>query len=102
MLAEELAARVRVGCPLSTLRAEAAGLLQLRIRLSENQPALLLVFMDSLVLLDILRSGGRQASIPGLMISSISMSSSGFFPLLTVLRQWPQVPVRLVKVKSHT
>ncbi len=49
---EEMA--VRFGGPLSTLRAEAAGLLQLLICLSENhQQAPLLVFMDtgSLVLI---------------------------------------------------
>ncbi len=46
---------VRVGGPLSTMRANAAGLLQLLTCLSEKQQALLLVFIDSLVLLDILQ-----------------------------------------------
>ncbi len=56
--AEELV--VRVGGPLFTLRAEAAGLLQLLIRLGENQQDLLLVFMDSLVLLVILQKWGAS------------------------------------------
>ncbi len=51
---------VRVGGPLSTLRAEAAGLLQLLACLSEKQQAPLLVFIDSLVLLDILGSVGES------------------------------------------
>ena len=49
---EELTAQV---CgSLSTLRVEAAGLLQVLIRLSENSQAPLLVFIGSLELLDIL------------------------------------------------
>ncbi len=57
---------VRVGSPLSTLRAEAAGLLQLLARLSEKQQAPLLVFImtDSLVLLDILQKWGKASFNP--------------------------------------
>jgi len=50
---------VRVGGPLSSLRAEAAGLLQLLDNLRKSHTAPLLVFVDSLV------------------------------PLLVILRQWP-------------
>jgi hypothetical protein len=46
------------GCPLSagSLRAEAADLLQLLTRLSENPQAPLFTFADSLLLLDILQT----------------------------------------------
>ncbi len=52
---------VRVGRPLSSLRAEAAGLLQLMCRLHETHPAPLLVFVnsDSLVLVKILQHWGK-------------------------------------------
>jgi hypothetical protein len=56
---------VRVGGPLSTLRAEAAGLLQLLLAcLSEKQQAPLLVFIDNLVLLDILQKWGKASVNP--------------------------------------
>lgn len=89
---------VRVGGPLSTLRAEAAGLLQLLTQLNENQQAPLLVFMDSLVLLDILQKWGQANFNP---LPSDIIHFDVIFPLLCALRQW-QHPVRLVKVKSHT
>ena len=89
---------VRVGGPLSTLRAEAAGLLQLLARLSEKQQAPLLVFIDSLVLLDILQKWGKASFNPR---PNDILHFDVIFPLLNVLRQW-QYPVRLVKVKSHT
>ncbi len=89
---------VRVGGPLSTLRAEAAGLLQLLTRLSRIQQAPLLVFIDSLVLLDILQKWGNTSFNPW---PNDILHFDVIFPLLNILRQW-QYPVRLVKVKSHT
>jgi ribonuclease HI len=89
---------VRVGGPLSTLRAEAAGLLQLFSLLSENQQAQLLVFIDSLVLLDTLQKWGKANFNPR---PCIIIHFDVIFPLLRVLRQW-QFSVLLVKVKSHT
>ena len=80
---EELA--VRVGSPLSTLRAEAAGLLQLLTLLIENQQAPLLVFMDSLVLLDILQKWGKKHFNP---LPSDIIHFDVIFPLLRTLRQW--------------
>jgi hypothetical protein len=53
--AVELVLSVRVGGPLSTLRAEAASLLQLLIDLCDRSSTPLLIFVDSLVLLDILQ-----------------------------------------------
>jgi hypothetical protein len=68
ILDEELA--VRVGGPLSVLRAEAAGLLHRLVRLSENTTPLL-VFIDNLVLLD--KSGEKQFLTPDPETSSTSM-----------------------------
>jgi hypothetical protein len=93
---EELA--VRVGGPLSSLHAEAAGLLELLTLLGAEQQALLLVFVDSLVLLDILQSWGRANFHPR---PNDIVHFDVILPLLNVLRQW-QYPVRLVKVKCHT
>ncbi len=89
---------VRVGGPLYTLRAEAADLLQLLTCLSEKQQGQLLVFIDSLVLLDILHKLGKASINP---LPNDILYFDVIFPLLNVLRQW-QYPVRLVKVKSHT
>jgi hypothetical protein len=57
---EEPAARVGGQGPLSALYAKAAGLL----RLSENQQAPLLAFIDGLVLLDILQKWGKTSFNP--------------------------------------
>jgi hypothetical protein len=54
---EELA--VLVGDPLNPLHAETAGLLQLPTRLGAGQLVPLLVFVDNLMLLDILKSWGK-------------------------------------------
>ena len=89
---------VRVGGPLSSLRAEAAGLLQLLCSLRTSHPAPLLVFVDSLVLLNILQNWGTANFNPE---PNDVVHFDVILPLLEVLRQWPH-PVRLVKVKSHT
>ena len=65
---------VRVGGPLSTLRAEAAGLLQLLACLSEKQQAPLLVFIDSLVFARHTTEVGERALISCPMISFILTS----------------------------
>ena len=83
------------GGPLSSLRAEAAGLLQLLTILSENKQAPLLVFMDSLVLHDIVQKWGKANFNP---LPSDIIHFDVIFLLLYQLRQW-QHPVRLVK--SH-
>ena len=76
---------VRVGCPLSSLRAEAAGFLQLLTRLSESQQAPLLVFIDSLVLLDILQKWAKANFNPR---PSEIIHFDVIFLLLHALRQW--------------
>jgi ribonuclease HI len=53
-----------VGGPLSTLRAEAASLLQLLIDLRGSSSTPLLVFVDCLVLLDILKRWGQASFHP--------------------------------------
>ena len=88
---------VRVGGPLSSLRAEAAGLLQLLI-LRKTHPAPLLVFVDSLVMLNILQHWGKADFNPD---PNDVVHFDVILPLLEALRQWPH-PVRLMKVKSHT
>jgi hypothetical protein len=86
---------VRVGRPLSLLRAEAAGLLQLLI-LRKTHPAPLLVFVDSLVMLKILHYWGKADNPDPNDVVHFDV----ILPLLEALRQWPH-PVRLMKVKSH-
>ena len=56
----------RVGGPLATTRAEAASLLQLLldVRASDNHHVNLLVFVDCLVVLDILSKWGRNDFYP--------------------------------------
>lgn len=94
----ESALSVRVGGPLSTLRAEAASLLQLLIDLRGKLSTPLLVFVDSLVLLDILQSWGRATFHPH---PTDVVHFDVIFPLLDELRK-RDGPVLLVKVKSHT
>ena len=60
----ETALSARVGVPLSSLRAEAASLLQLLIDLRDRSSTALLVFVDSLVLLDILQRWGQVSFHP--------------------------------------
>jgi ribonuclease HI len=85
------------GGPLSTLRAEGASLLQLLLDLSNELSTSLLVFVDCLVLLDILQRWG-QVSFPPHPADVVHFDV--IFPLLNELRRWTGL-VRLVKVKSH-
>ena len=87
-----------VGGPLSTLRAEAASLLQLLLDLRGRPPTPLLVFIDCLVLLVILQRWGQASFHPQ---PSDVVHFDIIFPLLDELRRWLG-PLRLVKVKSHT
>ena len=87
---------VRVGGPLSSLRAEAAGLLQCLTRQSQQAP--LLGFVDSLGMLDTLQKWGTANFNPR---PNDVRHFDVIFPLLRALRHW-QHPVKLVKVKSHT
>ena len=73
-----------VGGPLSTLRAEGASLLQLLLDLSDGSSTPLLVFVDCLVLLDILQRWGQVSFHPHPadvvhfdVISLCSMNSGG-------------------------
>ena len=88
-----------VGGPLAPLRAEAASLLQLLRRVRERFPdhADLLVFIDCLVLLDILLKWGRSDFQPQ---PRDVVHFDILVPLLTELRSWPGTAL-LVKVKSH-
>ena len=86
-----------VGGPLSTLRAEEASLLQLLLDLSNDLSTPLLVFVDCLVLLDILQRWGHVSV--HLQPADV-VHFDVIFPLLNEL--WLQKgPVWLVKVKSH-
>ena len=87
---------VRVEGPLSSLRAEAAGLLQCLTRQSQQAP--LLGFVDSLGMLDTLQKWGTANFNPR---PNDVRHFDVIFPLLRALRQC-QHPVKLVKVKSHT
>ena len=87
-----------VGGPLSTLRAEGASLLQLLLDLSNQLSTPLLVFVDCLVLLDILQRWGQVSFHPH---PADVIHFDVIFPLLHELRRRTGL-VRLVKVKSHT
>ena len=90
----------RVGGPLATTRAEAASLLQLLldVRASDNHNVNLLVFVDCLVVLDILSKWGRNDFYPE---PKEIVHFDVICPLLHVLRHWTG-NVTLVKIKSHT
>ncbi len=66
--------------------------------MSEKQQAPLLVFINSLVLLDILQKLGKARFNPR---PNEILHFDVIFPLLNVLLLW-QYPVLLVKVKSHS
>ena len=88
-----------VGGPYSPLRAEAVSLLQalrtIRIQLPEQTT--LLLFVDCLVLLNILMKWGKSEFQPHPRdIAQFDV----LLPLLTELRTWPGVVV-LMKIKSH-
>ena len=88
-----------VGGPLASLRAEAASLFQLLSRAREQFPgcADLLVFIDCLVLLNILLKWGRSDFQPQ---PREIVHFDVLVPLLAELRAWPGT-VLLVKIKSH-
>ena len=95
-----MAFSARVGGPLSTARAEAASLLQLLLDVRQHfsHQTHLLVFVDCLVVLDILQKWGRYDFHPG---PKEIVHFAVIRPLLHELRQWTG-NVTLVKVKSHT
>ena len=90
----------RVGGPLATTRAEAASLLQLLldVRANDNHNVNLLVFVDCLVVLDILSKWGRNDFYPE---PKEIVHFDVICPLLHELRRWTG-NVTLVKIKSHT
>jgi hypothetical protein len=75
---------LRVGGSLSSLQAEAAGLLQLLCRLHETHPAPLLVFVDSLMLLNLLQHWGKANFKPD---SNDALHFDVIMPLLEALHQ---------------
>jgi ribonuclease HI len=90
----------RVGGPLASARAEAASLLQLLRDVLQRfgSQVHLLMFVDCLVVLDILRKWRRsdfQPSPKEIVLFVV------IHPLLHELRQWSG-NLTLVKVKSHT
>jgi len=92
---------IRVGGPLSSLRAEAVALLLLLhylLTLPASATAPLLVFVDNLTLLLILQKWGQRNYNPE---PKDIVHFDVIDQLLKALRQWPS-QVRLVKIKSHT
>jgi ribonuclease HI len=90
----------RVGGPLASARAEAASLLQLLrdVRQRYSNQVHLLIFVDCLVVSDIIRKWGRSDFHPS---PKKVVHVAVIYPLLQELRQW-SCKVTLVKVKSHT
>ena len=91
---------VRVGGPLATTRAEAASLLQLvrDVGKTSGRHIHLLVFVDCLVVLDILRKWGKHDYHPR---PREVVHFDVIFLLLNELRLWSGT-ITLVKVKSHS
>jgi hypothetical protein len=92
---------IRVGGPLSSLRAEAVALLLLLnylLTFPASATAPLLVFVDNLTLLLILQKWGQRNYNPE---PKDIVHFDVIDQLLKALRQWPS-QVRLVKIKSHT
>ncbi len=89
-----------VGGPLASIRPEAASLLQILRDVAANYDSRtpLLIFVDCLVLLDILRKWGRHDFHPS---PKDVVHFDIISPLLAELRQWPG-QITLVKIKSHT
>ena len=89
-----------VGGPIASLRAEAVALVCLleQIRNMLSDIVRLIVFTDSLGLLNILSRWGRSDFWPG---PKDVVHFDVIFPLLHKLREWPSELV-LVKVKGHT
>ena len=90
----------RVGGPLASARAEAASLLQLLldVRQRYGHHVHLLIFVDCLVVLDILRKWGHSDFYPG---PKEVIHFTVIRPLISELRQWAG-NITLLKVKSHT
>ena len=90
----------RVGGPLATTRAEAASMLKLLqdVRMSRGHGVNILVFVDCLVVLDILSKWGRTDFYPD---PKEVVHFDVIRHLLMELRQWSG-NVTLVKIKSHT
>ena len=93
---------LRVGGQLASVRAEAARLLQLLrdVSIKYGQSALLLIFIDCQVLLDILCKWGTHNFHPRPK-EVVHFDVTVIYPLLLELRQWSGDLV-LVKIKSHT
>ena len=91
---------IRVGGPLATTRAEAASLLQLvrDVGATSTCRICLLVFVDCLVVLEILSKWGRCDYNPR---PKEIVHSDVIGQLLIELRKWSG-SIRLVKVKSHS
>ena len=90
----------RVGGPLASARAEAASLLQLLRDVGGRcgRHVHLLIFVDCLVILDILRKWGRSEFHPD---PKEIIHFTVIYPLIEELRQWTG-NITLFKVKSHT
>ena len=87
----------RVGGPLATTRAEAASLLQLMLDVLVRDQVNLLIFVDCLVLLDILRKCGRSDFYPD------PKEVVHFDIIRHLLHELCQSGnVTLVKIKSHS
>ena len=91
---------IRVGGPLSTTRAEAASLLRLvrDVAASSGRQVHLLVFVDCLVVLDILCKWGKHDYHPR---PKEVVHFDVIYLLLLELRTWAG-KITLVKVKSHS
>jgi ribonuclease HI len=92
----------RVGGPLASTTAEAASMpvfqLLRDVRHWYSNRVHLLIFVDCLVVLDIIRKWGRSDFHPS---PKEAVHFAVFYPLLQELRRWIG-KVTLVKVKSHT
>ena len=95
-----MAFSARVGGPLASTRAEAASLLQLLLDVRQRfgHHVHLLIFVDCLVVLDILRRWGHNDFHPG---PKEVIHFTVVRPLIAELRQWAG-NITLLKVKSHT
>jgi hypothetical protein len=90
-------------CPLASARAEAASPLQLLldVRQRYGHHVHLLIFVDCLVVLDILRKWGHSDFHPGIPGPKEVIHFTVVLPLITELWQWAGNNT-LLKVKSHT
>ena len=88
-----------VGGPLASVRAEAASLLKLfrDVAVSHDRHTPILIFVDCLVLLNILSKWGRHDFHPS---PKEVVHFDIIFPLLEELRQW-RGKITLMKIKSH-